>query len=219
MLKQSLLAAALAAVSGSVFAASPVANLKIDGRVTPPTCTVNGAEQGEIVADFGSVSPSLIQKTKNLVLDTVTVPLTVKCDAITYLTFMQKDTYEALGDVAARSYFVDDDNKTAGVGYSFYYMRDIKVDGKNAYFGREIGGRNNVMDLIPVSGQLTAWTTKAQKDVALSDFSLAPGKEFSANLEVNGLIYSLDQLQENGVDLTSQVNYVGETVLTFYFGI
>ncbi|HGN1887798.1 TPA: fimbrial protein, partial [Proteus mirabilis] len=50
----------LAIISTPVLAKSPVANLKINGDIKPPTCTINGATQSDVIFDYGVISPTLI---------------------------------------------------------------------------------------------------------------------------------------------------------------
>ena len=85
----------LAIMSTPVLAKSPVANLKINGDIKPPTCTINGATQSDVLFDYGRISPSLIPQSKiysysGIVAHNV---VTVECDAKTYLTFVASDTY------------------------------------------------------------------------------------------------------------------------------
>lgn len=218
MLQKTLLAAILTVATGSAFAAGPVANLKIDGKVTPPTCTVNGAEQGELVADLGAISPGMLNKTSRYTIPVVTVSLSVSCNAQTYLTFIPTDTYAGHGTGPSRSNLVSDKNKSALVGDLFYLMSNMKVDGKDAYYGRQINGLGK-RDFLPLNGFISAWTTLSQKDVDVSTFKLASGKVFSADFTVNGQILSTDALKANGVDLSERVDFVSETVLAFNFGI
>ncbi|HIE6172277.1 TPA: fimbrial protein, partial [Proteus mirabilis] len=50
----------LVIISTPVLAKSPVANLKINGDIKPPTCTINGATQSDVIFDYGVISPTLI---------------------------------------------------------------------------------------------------------------------------------------------------------------
>lgn len=58
MFKNTLLTLTLSAVAGSV-AAAPVANLKINGDIKPPTCTVNGGDQAESRGGVAVSDPSV----------------------------------------------------------------------------------------------------------------------------------------------------------------
>ncbi|HBE9180536.1 fimbrial protein [Serratia fonticola] len=227
MFKKSLLTCVLAISASSAFAAQ-VANLKIDGKVTPPTCTINGVSQGELIADLGSISPSIIPAVGNgsgngLVFAPITVPLTVSCDAKTYLTFVTTDTYGAVNvsqsTAKHRSALVSDKNKAVSVGWTYLTLNNMKVDNNQAYFGRETGGYNGTSSPIPSPGFLAGWTTESQIDVAKNTLKLASGKVFTADISVYAFLWGRDKLIANGIDLTERVDYVGENVLTFNFGI
>lgn len=227
MLKKSLLAAALAVMTSSALAAAPVANLKIDGKVTPPTCTINGAEKGELVADFGAVSPSWLLASglsfKNG--STITLPLTVNCDALTYMTFTPTDTHGAVDigqsgttDAASFSALVSTDKPSAGVGFSVANLKNMTVDGKPAFYGRQTSKFTYTEPRI-VPGAIGAWTTEQQMNVSPNTLKLASGKIFTADVDVKNFLFSRAQISAKGIDLTEQVDYVGETVLAFNFGI
>ncbi len=60
-MKKALLSLAmLTVISTPVLAKTPVANLKINGDIKPPTCTVNGATQSDVIFNLGKISPTLI---------------------------------------------------------------------------------------------------------------------------------------------------------------
>ncbi|HHR5879015.1 TPA: hypothetical protein ACS7W8_002501 [Providencia alcalifaciens] len=42
MFKKTIIALSLITFSGATLAAAPVANLKVTGSITPPTCTIKG---------------------------------------------------------------------------------------------------------------------------------------------------------------------------------
>lgn len=86
----------VAIISTNAFAAPPVANIQVTGAIKPPTCTVNGAEQNNVIFDFGKISPTIIPQTKNYEYQAATVKknITITCDAETYLTFKTTDTYD-----------------------------------------------------------------------------------------------------------------------------
>ena len=227
MFNKSLLALVLAAATGSAFAA-PVANLKIDGKVTPPTCTINGEEQGELLANFGAVSPTWLLATglssghvKSV--GSQTVPLTISCDAKTYLTMVPTDTYRNVdvgqtGSYIYRSALVSDSNKSASIGNSYFMMNNMTVDGKAAYLGRETSSHTGNSN-IAIPGIKSAWTTEKQINVAPGSFKLAAGQVFATDLAVSSNLYSKQKITTNGIDLTEAVDFVGENVLTFNFGI
>ncbi|WP_421649299.1 hypothetical protein [Moellerella wisconsensis] len=69
--------------------------IKVTGDIKPPTCTVNGSTQNNLVFDLGKISPSLIPQSTIYKYDIKTAQgtITVACDANTYLTFKAIDTY------------------------------------------------------------------------------------------------------------------------------
>lgn len=228
MLQKSLLAAILATITGSAFAAGPVANLKIDGRVTPPTCTINGADQGELIAEFDAVTPSWLKESGTGIQfgSERTIPMTINCDALTYMTFVATDTYSAAGaiksgnsDSESFSALVATDKTTSGVGITVTEMNNMKVDGKTAYFGRQTSKYTYTSLNRIVPGAITAWTTEQQMNVDPKTFKMAAGKTFAADMFVRNFLYSRAEITAKGINLTEQVDYVGETVLTFNFGI
>nr|ELR5038549.1 hypothetical protein [Providencia stuartii]ELR5084469.1 hypothetical protein [Providencia stuartii] len=68
MFKKSLIALSLITLSGTALSA-PIANLKVTGSITPPTCLINGATEDTIIYDF-DISPGIFPASGNLVLDT-----------------------------------------------------------------------------------------------------------------------------------------------------
>lgn len=226
MFNKSLLALTLVAIAGSALAA-PVGNLKISGLVTPPTCTINGVEQGELVANFGAVAPSWLLATglsaeNNKFISEISIPLTVSCDAQTFLSFIPTDTYAGRNvgtNSQFRSALVAASNTSVDIGFSYIQMSNVKVDGKGVEFGRSSSsytgtGRNYV-----VPGAINAWTTVQQFNVAPSALSLAAGRVFTTDLNVSAHLYSREKLQAQSLDLTEQIDYIGENVLAFSFGV
>ncbi|MFG0743748.1 fimbrial protein, partial [Providencia sp. TYF_10] len=57
MFKKSLLALSLISLSGVALSA-PVANLKVTGSITPPTCMVNGGEEADVLYQF-DITPGI----------------------------------------------------------------------------------------------------------------------------------------------------------------
>ncbi|MDM3729958.1 fimbrial protein, partial [Proteus mirabilis] len=128
----------LAIISTPVLAKSPVANLKINGDIKPPTCTINGATQSDVIFDYGVISPTLIPQSKiysypaSMVQNTVTV----ECDAKTYLTFVASDTYDntelSVNNTSDWFHLVDKANPEIAVGASYFVWDNVIVDGKPA---------------------------------------------------------------------------------------
>lgn len=223
--------------------AAPVANLKINGDITPPTCTVNGSEQADLVYDLGAVSPALIPEANAGYNDlpSISNTLTVVCDAATYLTFKATDTYPnefilAPGmnsNYRAHAFnLVDAAAPGKTVGGVSYRWKNVTADGQVVYLSRANDGDHDngtwsTKDWI-VKGATTGWTKSQQRYVDPAALDLIAAKEFSASISNSHNInygYSTTyllpkaQLAEQGVDLTRPVNYTGNTLLTFNFGI
>ncbi len=79
IIKLSTIAGITAALLCSSAFSAPIGNLKVAGDIKPPTCTVNGATQSDVIFDYGRISPSLIpvssvyQYPANLATNTVTI--------------------------------------------------------------------------------------------------------------------------------------------------
>ncbi len=221
----------LAIVSTPVLAKAPVANLKINGDIKPPTCTINGATQSDVLFDYGRISPSLIHQSKiyeyppNIVRNTVTID----CDAKTYLTFVASDTYGdtelSVNNTSEWFHLVDKANPKNTVGAADFAWDNVTVDGKSAYISRAndvaITGKkySNVLYKGPTNG----WTSEQQKGVDKNALALIPGQVFQSNFRhgnSNGtFILSKDELSQKGIDLSNGLDFMGEAVLTFNFGV
>ncbi|MBQ0626613.1 fimbrial protein [Proteus mirabilis] len=221
----------LAIISTPVLAKSPVANLKINGDIKPPTCTINGATQSDVIFDYGVISPTLIPQSKiysypaSMVQNTVTV----ECDAKTYLTFVASDTYDntelSVNNTSDWFHLVDKANPENTVGAADFIWSDATVDGKPAFISRAndvaITGKsyNNVLYKGPTNG----WTSEQQSGVDKNALALIPGEVFQSNFRhgnSNGtFILSKDELSKKGIDLSNGLDFIGEAVLTFNFGV
>ncbi|WP_447875461.1 fimbrial protein [Serratia fonticola] len=234
-------------VAASVLAcatatAAPVANLKINGDIKPPTCTVNGGEQADLIYNLGAVSPSLIpQSTGYNSLPKVYNKLTVDCDAPTYLTFKSTDNYQnafieapgMLGSYKSIIFnLVDANSPDKTVGGISYSWENVTADGKNAYLSRANDGLidNNsfASSTQMIKGATVGWTSVQQKYVSPDELQLVSAKNFTAQFfnPVNsysgwGLTYLLskDELIKQGVDISEGVDYTGNVILTFNFGV
>ena len=221
----------LAIISTPVLAKSPVANLKINGDIKPPTCTVHGATQSDVLFDYGRISPSLIPQSKiysysGIVAHNV---VTVECDAKTYLTFVASDTYDntelSVNNTSDWFHLVDKANPETAVGAAYFAWDNVTVDGKPAYISRandvSITGTsyNNALYKGPTNG----WTSEQQSGVDKNALALIPGEVFQSNFRhgnSNGtFILSKDELSKKGIDLSNGLDFIGEAVLTFNFGV
>lgn len=243
-MRRILIASAIfAGISASATAAVPGANIKVAGDVKPPTCKVNGGAQADLVYNLGGVSPALIPEDNAGYngLPSVSNALNVVCDAATYLTFKATDTYsnpfvQGPGmniNFRAHAFNLVDASapeKTVG-GVSFMWT-DVKVDGRNAYISRANDGQNDngawSWPVWIIKAATSGWTKTQQSYVAPAELDLIAGKEFSANIttfNINAYGYALQyllpksELKKQGVDLTKPVNFTGNVLMTFNFGI
>ncbi|WP_368935544.1 fimbrial protein [Proteus mirabilis] len=221
----------LAIISTPVLAKSPVANLKINGDIKPPTCTINGATQSDVIFDYGVISPTLIPQSKiysypaSMVQNTVTI----ECDAKTYLTFTASDTYAdtelSVNNTSGWFHLVDKANPETAVGAAFFAWDNVTVDSKPAYISRandvSITGTsyNNALYKGPTNG----WTSEKQTSVDKNALALISGEIFQASfrqgLTMSTFILSRDELSKKGIDLSNGLDFMGEAVLTFNFGV
>ncbi|EOE1185237.1 fimbrial protein [Proteus mirabilis] len=220
----------LAIISTPVLAKSPVANLKINGDIKPPTCTINGATQSDVIFDYGVISPTLIPQSKNYLYPSTAVQntVTIECDAKTYLTFVASDTYdsaELANNTSAQFHLVDKANTENAIGAALFIWNNVTVDDKPAYLSRAndvaITGENfnNVLYKGPTNG----WTSEQQTDVNKNSLALISGNIFQATFKQGNksrtFILSKDSLSKKGIDLSDGLDFMGEAVLTFNFGV
>ncbi|MCW2257591.1 type 1 fimbria pilin [Providencia alcalifaciens] len=235
MKKQLLgLSVLVAFLSTSALAAGPVANIQVTGDIKPPTCTVNGATQSDVIFDLGKISPSLIPQSQNYKYPTNITKntVTVECDANTYLTFNAIDTYgDTPLDVGTTTkgdgifHLVDNDNITTSVGGILFVWATPTVDGNPAYISRA----NDVPlsftgDSAVLAKQVTnGWTATQQTSVDKNELDLIAGKVFSTTFKQgnssSAFILSRDSLNEKQIDITNGLDFIGEAVLAFSFGV
>ncbi|WP_162304274.1 type 1 fimbrial protein [Serratia sp. 3ACOL1] len=242
MNKQTLGMIGVAILVSATATAAPVANLKINGDIKPPTCTVNGGDQADLIYNLGAVSPSVIPQStgyNGLLKNSNT--LTVSCDAATYLTFKATDVYpnpfiQAPGmNINYRAHafnMVDVNAPDKTVGGISYYWKTVTADGQTAFISRANDGtgdngtwsRPNWL----VKDATSGWTKTQQTYVNPTDLDLLSAKEFSATL-INdntlnfgwALTYLLskDELTKQGIDISNGVDYTSNVTLTFNFGV
>ncbi|HGN0460564.1 DUF1120 domain-containing protein, partial [Proteus mirabilis] len=214
-----------------VLAKSPVANLKINGDIKPPTCTVNGATQRDVIFDYGVISPTLIPQSTVYSYSDIGVQntVTIECDAKTYLTFTASDTYAdtelSVNNTSGWFHLVDKANPETAVGAAFFAWDNVTVDSKPAYISRandvSITGTsyNNALYKGPTNG----WTSEKQTSVDKNALALISGEIFQASfrqgMTMSTFILSRDELSKKGIDLSNGLDFMGEAVLTFNFGV
>ncbi|EOG1982835.1 TPA: DUF1120 domain-containing protein [Proteus mirabilis] len=221
----------LAIISTPVLAKSPVANLKINGDIKPPTCTINGATQNDVIFDYGAISPTLIPQSTVYSYSDIGVQNTVmiECDAKTYLTFTASDTYAdtelSVNNTSGWFHLVDKANPETAVGAAFFAWDNVTVDSKPAYISRanDVAITGNKFNNVLYKGPTNGWTSEQQSDINKNSLSLISGEIFQASfrqgLTISTFILSRDELSKKGIDLSNGLDFMGEAVLTFNFGV
>ncbi|WP_258311825.1 DUF1120 domain-containing protein, partial [Proteus mirabilis] len=198
-----------------MLAKSPVANLKINGDIKPPTCTINGATQRDVIFDYGVISPTLIPQSTVYSYSDIGVQntVTIECDAKTYLTFTASDTYAdtelSVNNTSGWFHLVDKANPETAVGAAFFAWDNVTVDSKPAYISRandvSITGTsyNNALYKGPTNG----WTSEKQTSVDKNALALISGEIFQASfrqgMTMSTFILSRDELSKKGIDLSN----------------
>ncbi|MCW2256075.1 type 1 fimbria pilin [Providencia alcalifaciens] len=241
MFKKSVLALAITILSTSALS-SPVGNLKVLGDIKPPTCTVNGSSETELFYNFDNISPSIIpQDSVYNGLPELQNSLVIECDAITYLSFKAQDFYNtniypaidwSNNRINATFALMDATNTNNTIGGIEYEIENPEVDGEAVNFSRgndgigkaEWGGATRIL-----KGSTMGWTKTENDDVSPQDFDFVPGKIFSATIKNSSSLYKgktnntyilpKSKLQEQGVNLSEGIDFVGNTILTFNFGL
>lgn len=206
-MKISLLALVLAAITGSAFAA-PVANLKVNGAITPPTCVVNGDKEVIDVLYTFDVSPDMFPPSGNLKMEPNTKKIEVACDAATYLSFTASDEREGTALANAWDYFGLGNYGGNKVGYFTIVMINAKVkqspEGKETSVGVSNGfNYSSIMTLNKT--QTFSWATSYNK--------MSPGQIFSADFAVQPTLNSVMKKSDGTAKLD------GHAVLAFAFGV
>ncbi|WP_447875458.1 fimbrial protein [Serratia fonticola] len=207
MFKKTLLFLALTTAAGSAVAA-PVANLKVTGSITPPTCTVNGVDEADVLYTF-DVSPGMFPASGNLSMEAQSQNIQVVCDATTYLAFNATDeragTELTTGNTNFGLGLYGDDTK---VGFYKVTMKNATVKADENATDKSVGvrvgntyGTSGVVD----KTQTVAWATDIN--------TLAAGQVFAADFSV---VPTLNAAMKNS-DGTAQLD--GHAVLTFAFGV
>ncbi|MDM3592565.1 DUF1120 domain-containing protein [Proteus mirabilis] len=221
----------LAIISTPVLAKSPVANLKINGDIKPPTCTINGATQSDVIFDYGVISPTLIPQSKIYSYSDIGVQntVTIECDAKTYLTFTASDTYAdtelSVNNTSGWFHLVDKKNPETAVGATLFVWDNVTVDSKPAYISRanDVAITGDSFNNVLYKGATNGWTSEKQSGVNKNSLKLISGEIFQSNfrqgMTQNTFILSRDELSKKGIDLSNGLDFMGEAVLTFNFGV
>lgn len=225
----------VALLCGSAFSA-PVGNIKVAGDIKPPTCTVNGATQSDVIFDYGRISPSLIPVSTvyRYPANAVSSTVVIECDANTYLTFVAADAYQNtelnVSENKGNAWFhlVDKTNTEKAIGATYFVWDNISVDGNTAYISRanDVAVTGTSYNNVLYAGPTNGWTSEQQNEVDKATLKLVPGKIFETSFrqgvsttENQTFILSKNQLAQRGIDIANGLDFVGEAVLTFSFGV
>lgn len=121
----------LALIVVNARAAVPTAELKVQGNIQVPSCTITPPDDG--VYDLGKLSPSLIAANTTTALPEMTKTWTVACDSQTYLSVTAVDNRVVTASQASpanQMYFgLGNINGTGKIGYYMASIRNGIVDG------------------------------------------------------------------------------------------
>ncbi|UBX47712.1 fimbrial protein [Providencia alcalifaciens] len=208
MYKKAIIALSLITVSGATLASAPVANLKVTGSITPPTCTIKGQNEVDLEYVF-DVSPGMFPVSGNLLLDAKTNSIEVVCDASTYLTFSSTDNRAS--SVLGTSVYnfglglYDTDQK---VGFYTITMKNLTVKADSSSAAQAVGASNGTSYLSSLTIDKTkkmAWATAVS--------TLKAGQIFSADLDVRPTLSSTLKTSSGDAKLD------GDATLTFAFSL
>lgn len=208
MFKKSLLALSLMSLSGAAFCAAPVANLKISGSITPPTCTINGQTEDTFIYDF-DISPGIFPAAGNLTLDAKSQNIEVICDATTYLTFSSADDRTGSELTAGNNNFgLGTYDTNTKIGFYTVKMENATVKANTSADATSVGvvsGSNYATSALVDKTQKLGWATSASQ--------LAAGQIFAADFAVTPTINGAMKNSSGDAQLD------GFAVLTFAFGV
>lgn len=209
-------------LSASALAAGPVANIQVSGDIKPPTCTVNGLEQNDVIFDYGRIGLGLLKESQSYSLGrTEDKDILIQCDAQTYLTFTATSPYPSttVTDPAVLDLVdVADTSKRVG-GYNFAVrVSETTVDNQPATLSNTLTNSSAIL----INGNVKGVTKTAKNNTPVDEWDLIPGEEFK--LAVYGgysyrSISSKNILRNNGVNVTDGFDFTTELVMTFNFGV
>ncbi|HHN8583817.1 TPA: hypothetical protein ACRR2I_004364, partial [Providencia rettgeri] len=202
-----------------------------------PTCDINSGNE-DIIFDYGKISPGLLKPNEATAVrlpGDSTRNLLVSCDALTFLTFTTTESYP-LKDYSFYPNFylwpnatkwiygiVDaqtgkDIGVTSGVSIS---ASTATVDGKKAFVSFVSTGVDS--DTLLVKNRVGGMTKTNQGGSTISkasELNLMPGKLFSLDISSPSIyIKSLNGLAADGVDIGEGIDFIGQIVMTFSFGV
>lgn len=208
MFKKSLLVLSLMSLSGTALCAAPVANLKVTGSITPPTCTIAGQTEDTYTYDF-DISPGIFPASGDLTLDPQSQNIEVVCDATTYLTFTSVDQRAGSELTAGDNNFgLGTYNTDTKIGFYTITMGNATVKANADATATSVGivsGSSYTNSALVNKTQPLGWAT--------SQSQLAAGQIFAADFAVTPTINSVMKNSAGDASLD------GHAVLTFAFGL
>jgi len=208
MFKKSLLVLSLITLSGAAISAPPIANLRVTGSITPPTCTINGEEEDTFTYDF-DISPGIFPASGNLVLTEQPQNIEVVCDALTYLTFTAAD--ERAGTeltTGVNNFGLGTYSDDTNIGFFTVTMSNAKVKANAEADAANVSvltGTTLAASSILNKNLVSGWATGASQ--------LAAGQIFSADFAVKPTINAVMKNSAGDAQLD------GLATLTFAFGL
>lgn len=207
MCKNSILLLLSMTISGIAISA-PVANLKVQGSITPPTCTIQGQNEVDVAYQF-DITPGIFPASGNLKLSPESKNIQIVCDAVTYLAFdvsdNRADTELAAGDNNFGLGLYDTETK---IGYYSITMKNATTqkspESEIINVGVKTGTTHNTSSLLSKT-QSAAWS--------ISSSELAPGQMFAADFEITPTINSKMKNSAGDAELD------GHATLAFKFGL
>ncbi len=200
-------ASALLLAMANAYAAPPVAELKVIGTLTVPTCNVASGQDG--VYDIGKVSATMVKPTAVTPLTALNKTWTVTCDAETYLNFKPVDNRADTASAGSTTNFgLGMVNETGKIGYYNVTMKNASVDGVDtSVFTSANTAVASAASVTVNSANRNGWSVStAQKS----------GKVFVADLEVAPTLASSASM--NG-SITEDTDIDGSLTLNFAYGI
>lgn len=174
-------------ISGWALASTPVANIKVTGSITPPTCKINGQDNVNLEYKF-DIDRGILNDSENTELDGVTNSIEVICDATTYLGFTTIDhrqdssLYPGTSTLYHGLGFFDTNQK---IGFYLMTMKNATVKQDTSSASEPV----NIATL-GLSQKSMPLANNGRYVFGDSSTSLKSGKVFSADLEVKPTISS-----------------------------
>ncbi|KWN70489.1 hypothetical protein WT90_21355 [Burkholderia stagnalis] len=203
----------LALHAPALFAAPPVAELKVAGKIDLPNCVVSIGNDGYY--DYGSLSSTMIQSgSRHTPLEPKTELMTVTCDRETPIMFSVVDNRESSSSGTDRDYNfgLGHVNGAGNLGYYAILVSDLSVDGKGTNVWMKAGGLHNP------GVQDSTYLRSAGANFGWGDYQSVreSGRIFQANLTVEPRLGGTTTM--NG-PLTEAVDLDGSATLVFAFAL